>query len=224
MLFLYQRLAGWEETRCLAKFGEAYRAYQRRTGMFLPRPLPRLIPWPPVDERKVLAALALWLVVVAASVGVGYHVRDYALQRLSAFYTDDMAVLSPARLTAELLRAAVRVATSGVEVRDRIDAAGPGATLLVYVLPDSWRIADLPLDPATDRGHHVPIDFDPARYRVLITRVRSHDPDARGAAIVKTAYDREPIIVVRVNTQTSVITGIETPPYVLWGDISTPLF
>jgi class 3 adenylate cyclase/protein-S-isoprenylcysteine O-methyltransferase Ste14 len=231
MLFLYERLAGWEETRCLAKFGEAYRAYQRRTGMFLPRPLPRLIPWPPAGERRVLAALMLWLVVVAASVGVGYQVRDYALARLSAFYTEDMAVLSPARLPAEPLHAAVRVAASGAEVRDRIDAAGRRAKLLVYVLPEAWMIADLPLDapssahPSTDRGHHVPFDFDPARYRVLFTRVRSHDPDASGPAIVKRAYGREPIVVVRVNTQTGAITGIETPPpHVLWGDISTPLF
>jgi hypothetical protein len=60
---------------------------------------------------------------------------------------------------------------------------------------------------------------------VLFTRVRSHDPDASGAAIVKRAYGREPIVVVRVNTQTGAITGIETPPpHVRWGDISTPLF
>src|SRR5262245_10723548 len=232
MLFLYGRLAGWEETRCLAKFGEAYRAYQRRTGMFLPRPLPKLIPWPPVSERRVLVVLGLWLVVVAASVGVGYQVRDYALRRLSALYTEDMAVLSPARLPAELLRTAVQMAVSGAEVRDRIGAARRGAKLLVYILPEAWRIPDLPLDtpsaaahPSTDRGHHVPFDFDPARYRVLFTRVRSHDPDASGAAIVKKAYGREPIVVVRVNTQTGAITGIETPPpHVLWGDISTPLF
>jgi class 3 adenylate cyclase/protein-S-isoprenylcysteine O-methyltransferase Ste14 len=232
MLFLYERLAGGEETRCLAKFGDAYRAYQRRTGMFLPRPLPRLIPWPPPGERRVLAALMLWLVVVAATVGVGYQVRDYALRRLSAFYTEDMAVLSPARLLAEPLHAAVRVAMSAAEVRDRIGATGPRAKLLVYVLPEAWRIADLPLDApssaahaSTDRGHHVPFDFDPVRYRVLVTRVRSHDPDATGAAIVKRAYGREPIVAVRVNTQTGAITGIETPPpHVLWGDISTPLF
>jgi protein-S-isoprenylcysteine O-methyltransferase Ste14 len=48
MLFLYGLLARWEEARCLEKFGGAYRAYQRRTGMFLPRPLPRVIPWPGV--------------------------------------------------------------------------------------------------------------------------------------------------------------------------------
>jgi hypothetical protein len=143
-----------------------------------------------------------------------------------------MAVLSPARLPMEHLHAALRVATSGVEVRDRIGATGSGAKLLVYVLPEAWRIADLPLDPpsfaahaSTRRGHYVPFDFDPVRYRVLFTRVRSHDPEANGAAIVKKAYGREPIVVVRVNTQTSLITGVETPPpHVLWGDISTPLF
>jgi hypothetical protein len=188
-----------------------------------------LIPWPLASERRALAALVLWLVVVATSVGVGYQVRDYTLRRLTAFYTDDMAVLSPARLPTEPIRAAVRLAMSGADVRDRIGAAGRGAKFLVYVLPETWWIADLPLDPqssaATHRGHHVPFDFDPGRYRVLFTRVRSHDPDASGAAIVKKAYGRDPIVMVRVNTQTGAITGIETPPpHVLWGDISTPLF
>src|SRR5262245_54916670 len=148
---------------------------------------------------------------------------------IESFYTDDMAVLSPAQLPAELLRSAVRVAMSGADVRDRIGVSGRGAKLLVYVLPETSWIADLPLDPqssvATHRGHHVPLDFDPARYRVLFTRVRSHDRDASGAAIIKKAYGRDPIVVVGVNTQTGAITGIETPPpHVLWGDIPTPLF
>ena len=232
MLFLYALLARWEETRCLEKFGEVYRAYQRRTGMFLPRPLPRVFPWTLPRERRVPATLALWAVVVVASIGLGYRVRDYALRNLSTFYTEDMAVISPARLEGEELRAAVRVATSGAVVRERISAVGQSAKLLVYVLPEAWMIADLPLDPpssgvrpATDRGHHVPFDFDHTRYRVLFTRARSHDPDARGEAIVKRAYGREPIVAVRVNTRSGEITGIDTPPpHVRWGDISTPLF
>jgi len=60
---------------------------------------------------------------------------------------------------------------------------------------------------------------------VLFTRARSHDPDARGEAIVKRAYGREPLVVVRVNTKSDEITGIDNPPaHVRWGDISTPLF
>src|SRR5262249_55948121 len=36
MLFLYYRLARWEEEQCLTRFGESYRAYYAQTGMLLP--------------------------------------------------------------------------------------------------------------------------------------------------------------------------------------------
>src|SRR5262249_5134712 len=159
-----------------------------------PRPLPRVFPATLPREWQVPATLALWVVVVAASIGLGYRVRDYALRNLSTFYTEDMAVISPARLAGEELRAAIEVATSEAQVNERISAVGQGTKLLVYVLPEAWMIADLPLDPpssrvhpATNRGHHVPLDFDRARHRVLFTRARSHDPDARGEAIVRRA-------------------------------------
>jgi len=231
MLFLYGLLARREEARCLEQFGGVYREYTSRTGMFSPWPLPRGTPWPAVGLRRTLATVSLYVVAVAATVGLGYWLRDYALTHLSAYYAEDMAVLSPARLTGAELRAAVRVATSAAEIRQRIESARRGA-LIVYVLPEAWQIADLPLDPAsaerqaeTDRGHHVPLDFDRVHYRVLVTRARTHDPEVRGPAIVKKAYGREPIVVVRVNIQKAEITGIETPPpHVRWGDISTPLF
>jgi len=232
MLFLYALLARWEEARCIEKFGESYRAYQRRTGMLLPRPFPWVFSWTLPGNWRVPAAFALWGVVVAASVGFGYLLRDYSLRHLSGFYTEDMAVISPAPLEGDEVRAAVRVATSEATVRERIGALGHGGKLLVYVLPEAWMIPDLPLDPpsarvqpATDRGHHVPFDFDRTRYRVLFTRPRSHDPDPHGEAIVKRAYGREPIVVVRVDTAAGQITGIDAPPpHVRWGDISTPLF
>src|SRR5262249_8978078 len=197
-----------------------------RTGMFFPWPLPPIITWPAVGPRRTLATLALFVVVVAATVGLGYRVRDYALTHLSAYYTEDMAVLSPARLTHAELSAAMRVATSAAEFRQRVESAGRGAPLLIYVLPEAWQIPDLPLDSASaERGHLVPFDFARFRYRVLVTRARTHDPAARGEAIVKKAYGRDPIVVVRVNTQEGEITRIDTPPpHVRWGDISTPLF
>src|SRR5262249_16876664 len=147
MLFLYGLLARLEEARCLEKFSETYRSYQRRTGMFLPRPLPRVFPATLPREWRVPATVALWVAVVAATVGLGYRVRDYALQNLSTFYTDDMAVISPARLEGEDLRAAVRVATSGAQATERINAAGPGAEILVLGPPRAWMDAGLPLGP-----------------------------------------------------------------------------
>jgi hypothetical protein len=74
-----------------------------------------------------------------------------------------MAVLSPARLSADELRGAVGVARAEPDVRAQIAEPGPRAgKLLVYVLPETWSIAELPLDPpsaathpGTDRGHRV---------------------------------------------------------------------
>lgn len=41
LVLVYYRLARAEEADALAQFGDAYRAYQRITGMFLPRVFPR---------------------------------------------------------------------------------------------------------------------------------------------------------------------------------------
>ena len=37
MMFVYYFLAKHEEEACLTKFGEAYRDYQEKRGMFLPK-------------------------------------------------------------------------------------------------------------------------------------------------------------------------------------------
>ena len=112
-------------------------------------------------------------------------------------------------------------------MKETLDSAGPGAKLLVYVVPLEWRLADLPMEPPRpdDRGHQVPADFDRDAYKVLFTRVRSHDPTIHGKEIVTRAYGRDPLLLVKVNTQQGQVTGIETPPpHVRWGDIPTPLF
>ena len=226
MLFLYRLLARWEEAQCLEKFGDEYRTYQRRTGMFLPRPFPRVVPWP----QSGPATLPFYGLACIAALAVGYGLRSYSLDQVSAFYTEDMAVLSPAVLDEDTLRQAVRVATSAPDVQEPIAAAG--GKLLVYVLPADWKIADLPLDPPspqgdpeTERGHFTPRDFDPRHYRVLFTRVRTHDRSAKGRQIVTKAYGRDPLLVVRVDTGSGKVTSVGTPPaHVRWGDISTPMF
>lgn len=156
MLFLYAVLARWEETQCLAQYGESYRRYLERTGRFLP------------------------LVMSAAT-------EDPRVQR----------ELEP------------------VEHAKRI----------VYVVPEAWSLADLPLDVRAEAsGHHTPQDFDRRHYKLLFTRARAHR-DASGAAILKTAYGLDPILRVSVDIAAAEVTAIESPPrYVIWGDVPTPLF
>jgi len=166
--------------------------------------------------------------VLGAVVAGGYGLRDYSLSKLSSLFTQNMAVLSPAVLDEQELRAALTVATSDGRVSKQLRLASARGKLLVYVVPLDWQLADLPMevpDPDGPRGHYQPRDFDRSLYKVLFTRVRTHHPEATGEDIVKQAYGRDPIVLVKVDTRRRRIIAIEnTPPHVRWGDIPTPLF
>jgi protein-S-isoprenylcysteine O-methyltransferase Ste14 len=225
MLFLYAWLARSEERNCLRRFGASYAAYLERTGMFLPLPrLPSLLP--ASGAKRVVAALALYVVVLAGAVAMAHGLRDWSLSGVSAVYRADLAALSPALLTSLEIDRAFEVAARGEGVRDRLAAEGADAKFLVYVVPESWRLPDLPMEDVPHAGgHYTPADFDRSLYKVLFTRVRTHDPAASGPEIVKRAYSRDPLLLVHVDTATGVVTGIETPPaHVQWGDIPTPMF
>lgn len=226
MLGLYRVFAGTEESQCLARFGDSYRAYMARTGRFLPRAwaerLPRLLP----DEGpgRVTAGVAIFLATLGVAIAAAFGLRSYSLSQVAAVYGDRQAILSPARLTAGELETAYRTAMQDSAIRAALDAAPPGQRL-IYVVPQDWKL--LPVESRPDANGIPPrdADFDRTRYRLLFARTRSHDPEAAGAEIVKDAYGLDPIIVARVDTATRKVTAVEQPPaHVRWGDIPTPTF
>ena len=228
MLSLYRVLAGWEEAQCLSRFGESYRAYQARTGRFVPRQLSQYLPQllPSSGPRRAVAALALFIVVLGLSVIAAFGLRDYSLSQVTAIYHDNVAILSPARLTNDEVNSAYRTAVEDGAVQIAL-AAAPPTLRLVYVIPQDWYLPDLPVEAAPTSGGspHGSAEFDRSRYKLLFARARSHDPDARGRDIVRTAYGLDPIIVARVDIAARRVTGVERPPaHVKWGDIPTPTF
>lgn len=232
MLYLYYFLARWEEERLLEKYGERYRSYQEHTGMFFPRKFSMLFTRIPLfsGKKRIALSLVLYAVLIMLAVGLGTALRSYSLSRISSLYVGDMAVLSPAMLTDSELRTALDVAKSNTGVRTKLSKAGTTTQFIVYVVPIEWRLPDLPMEVAHERhrghrGHHVSSDFDRRLYKVLFTRARTHAPSMTGRDIVKHAYGRDPIVLVKVNIATRQIIGFETPPsHVRWGDIPTPLF
>ncbi|MBI4639181.1 MAG: isoprenylcysteine carboxylmethyltransferase family protein, partial [Candidatus Tectomicrobia bacterium] len=231
MLFLYYFLACWEEEQCVQKFGESYRTYQESTGMFFPGRLFKKFPLllPPSGRKRISAALALYVVVIVATVSLGYQLRDYSLSRLSALYTEDMAVISTALLTNEELSKALQIAMGSADVLTKLKSAGyrQNAKLLAYVVPLGWNLPDLPMGVGQDgrRDHSTFTSFDRRFYKVLFTKVRTYEHAIRGQEIITKSYGRDPIVLVKINTDTAQITGIETPPpHVRWGDIPTPMF
>jgi protein-S-isoprenylcysteine O-methyltransferase Ste14 len=230
MCFLYAALARFEEQQCLARFGESYRVYQARTGMFLPRPLSSRIPsmLPAFGLGRAVAAVGVFAVTLALAVLGALALRDYSLSRIATLYDDRVAVLSPALLNQRDLSVAYETALGDGRVRDAVQAAG-GAPLIVHVVPESWCLPDLPLETVCrdgrSGGHHTPKDFDRRRYKVLVAQARTHAPRPSGRQIVETAYGLKPIIVAQVDMLARTVTEVAAPPrHVVWGDIPTPIF
>lgn len=249
MLFLYYFLARSEERRCLARYGESYREYVGRTWMFLPGVGRRGVAHLMSGKRsasRALAAVAAWVLVVAVSVWLAYRVRDYSLARVSHISSDNVAILSPALLSPAELGRAVTIAEQNNELLGRwlASAEGQGAKLLVYVVPATWRLPDLPMEAIKTGGHYTPKDFNRSKLKVLFTRAvmfRSPRPaeesgagrgrpgtsrtEPHGDDIIRATVKRQPIILVRVDTSAGIIEAVEQPPAtVRWGDIPTPLF
>lgn len=226
MLFFYLTLARWEEARCLTRYGEAYELYLRRTGRFLPKVIGDRLPrFPqPSGATRVFAVTARYLVVTSLAVLLAFEVRDYSFGRIATLMTDRAAVISPARLNEEELKTVFDLARHDAGVRRALKSAR--LPQIVYVLPEEWQIPDLPLEETVPGcGHRTPADFDRTRFKVLFTRARTHRPEATGAEIIKSAYGKEPLVVVHLNLAEKRVTAVEKPPpHVRWGDIPTPIF
>jgi hypothetical protein len=162
---------------------------------------------------------------IAVAVLIAFGLREYALSEIAAVYQDRAAVLSPAPLNDRQLLEAYRIALQDAGVSQRLASSGADA-LVIHVVPRDWRLADLPIDSEPGRGgHHTPSSFDRSLYKVLFSRARSHDPQASGKEILRSAYGIDPLLLVNVDLAAGKVTAIETPPaHVVWGNIPTPLF
>lgn len=209
MLLMYRSLAAHEERRCEARFGASYRKYlQRTTDIF-----------PLSGCSLVTGVTAVILCLVLA-----FAVREYALANITASYQTHVVLLSPARLSDWELLAAYGVACGEAGV-EPLCAGDSEAALIVHVVPQSWRLADLPLDSqAVQSGHDTPADFDRHRYQLLFSRPRSHKPGATGKDILRSAYGLSPLRLVEVDIESGAAAVSVPPQNVHWGDIPTPLF
>lgn len=228
MLFLYVLLARWEEERCLDKYGESYRSYQARTGMFLPRGLTHWIPdvLPTTGGKRFSAMLAIYAIATGAAVGLAFELRNYSLSKISSLYSQNTAVLSPAVLSENELSSAYQLAAADSGVQQKLQSLEPSAKLIVYVIPSEWYLPDLPVEVVHKLGgHRTPKNFDRRYYKILFTQARTHFHELADKDIVKWSYGRNPLILVRVNIAAASVMAVETPPaHVVWGDIPTPMF
>ena len=139
MLLLYYLLARDEERRMENRFGDSYRAYRERTGMFLPRlihnrPGQHDQPRQSLTVRKAGGILLALLVVC---VGSGFLLRAYTVRHLPVAQVAGVDVIT---ITADDLAAAKGLLPSVLEdaaITSKLQplSGRPGHRLLAYLIP-----------------------------------------------------------------------------------------
>jgi protein-S-isoprenylcysteine O-methyltransferase Ste14 len=149
MLFLYYLLAKDEERRMLSRYGDGYRAYMNRTGMFFPRLTNAELPRGDQELHRVTWGKALSLLVglLVVVVGSGFALRAYTVQHLPLLSVDGLDAVA---ITAEDLTA-VRDLLPDVlrdpAVASRLSTSRqPDHRLLAYIIPIDYTMQGMIAD------------------------------------------------------------------------------
>lgn len=231
MLCIYMFLARVEERICLEKFGEAYRGYMNRTGMFLPRR------W---EQRWRVSGFQLsratWLrgvvllgayaLVLMITIGAGQWLRGHVIDSLQI---DD----GPMRVTVFVAPVSPHTKKAVVDLLDRGELPGSVA----YVAPSSWRIPELGftgtnglhehggiaelLHPTT---HGNSLSFDEDKLTVLLADASGADAGVQGIDRFTRALNIQPIEFVELDVVVSEVIDRSPAAEGYWSGIPVPTF
>ena len=134
MVGLYYLLARDEERRMVAAFGDQYRAYMARTGMFLPRRVEELLARLPGPRSPALRAPLGLALILALTVGGAFALRAYTVARLPLWSDGRVSALAILPGDAIMLEHRMADVLELPEVKSRL-AEGTGA-ILGYLVPD----------------------------------------------------------------------------------------
>jgi hypothetical protein len=136
MVALYYLLARDEERRMLQAFGDEYRRYMDRTGMFLPKSVEAMAGKVLPAHSAPLKATMVLLLLAACSLGGAFALRSYTLKRLPLWSSGSVTVLAILPGDIGMLEFRMQSVLEIPEIRDRL--AGQTSPVLVYFIPKDY--------------------------------------------------------------------------------------
>jgi protein-S-isoprenylcysteine O-methyltransferase Ste14 len=139
MLFLYYLLAHDEERRMTNRFGESYRAYMSRTGMFLPRVVEKALAGNLETQKRLSIgkAVVILLVLLVIVVGSGFISRVYTVHHLPLEQVNQVDVITITKgdltVAKEVLPSVLK--DSAIASRLQLVENRKGHRLLAYFIP-----------------------------------------------------------------------------------------
>jgi protein-S-isoprenylcysteine O-methyltransferase Ste14 len=136
MVGLYYLLARDEERRMVNQFGDQYREYGARTGMFFPRRLEKTLGRLPFPKSPVLGPLLGFVLLVVLSVGGAFALRACTVARLPLWSSGRVTALAILPADGTMLEHRMADVLELPEVKARL-AETPGP-VLVYFVPREY--------------------------------------------------------------------------------------
>ncbi len=227
MIFIYYFLAKNEEKECAEKY-PGYEEYMKYTSMFIPGDN-YLLKWLPTlskfGRNRIIAILGLYVIVCSLFVLLAMGVRNYSIRNTAMVIDQNSVTVSVAQIEKENIEKTLRSILANDSIKSRLGDYEK-YNWLNYLVPASWFLADLPLEPYREgmEGHVMPNPDKTGIYHLLFTRAITHG-NVVGLSILKRTYRRVPVLVVKIDLGTNEIMETFDPPqHVVWGDIPTPLF
>lgn len=136
MVGLYYLLARDEERRMVNDFGDQYRQYMARTGMFVPRGLERAASAMPFPHSSVARGLLGYAIVVVVVVGGAFALRAYTIARLPLWSQGRVTAMTILPGDSVMLEHRMAGVLDLPEVKAELDhSAGP---VLAYLIPQQY--------------------------------------------------------------------------------------
>jgi protein-S-isoprenylcysteine O-methyltransferase Ste14 len=136
MVGLYYLLARDEERRMVKQFGNQYRKYMARTGMFLPQGMERVAARLPFLHSGILRPLLGFIVLIVVAVGGAFALRSYTIARLPLWPEGRITAIAILPGDSIMLDHRMHDVLKLPEVWSRLDqTSGP---ILVYLVPPQY--------------------------------------------------------------------------------------
>jgi protein-S-isoprenylcysteine O-methyltransferase Ste14 len=136
MIALYYFLARDEERRMVNQFGDQYREYMAKTGMFFPQELEQAADRLPFPHSGVLRPLLGFVLLVALAIGGAFALRAYTVARLPLWSQGRITALAILPDDSVMLEHRMTALVELPEIRSRLERiSGP---VLVYVIPQQY--------------------------------------------------------------------------------------
>jgi protein-S-isoprenylcysteine O-methyltransferase Ste14 len=136
MVELYYLLARDEERRMANQFGERYREYMTRTGMFLPRGIERAVENLPFRKSPLLRSLLGFVLLMVLTVGVAFALRAYTIARLPLWSEGRVTAIAILPGDSILIEHRMPDVLELPGVKSRL--AQLSRPILVYVIPQNY--------------------------------------------------------------------------------------